>query len=325
MALTSPGSRFQQPARRSKPQFLDYIEVNGEKVELCPGMNAIIGENGAGKSSLLAMMTSPTLEKHVKGLKEQNKVEIPKLLDGDNVIKIKQNELEQRYWKNGGMFEESLYLPVDNAQFELKMHDWSSAVKNRVRFNLRQAATKNKLKETSFRFDFDLESKTYYIHVTEPNEFTRTNNPHEGHLQKINNALDILKAELETGYYESGTPEHQELTAAIAALDRLAQLLSEKSNNVKLVADTRNAISHAIAQYEETIRSKETDKDAEKRNYRGPKNAVRAVVLEAVSSACAEAPAVPLFRRCPVRQGQRSVPRRDSNSSLLLGMPMRLP
>lgn len=288
MALTSPSTRFQQPPRKPKQTYLDSITINDTVVELCPGINAIIGENGIGKSSLLNMITTPPskLPKHVKALKEANEIKISRILPDDRVVTIEQNELERRYWKSGGMFEAAQYPSVDNTLFERRMRGWSNSVKERVKSNIRAADIEKKLTDTSFKFDFSLEADTYYTRVVESEGFTNVENPHEQHLRKITDVLDVLKTELSSGYYTEGTLERSDLETAIAALNRLSSRLTQKSQTAKLISEVKNAISLAIVRYGSTIDSLETDADKEKRNYRDSQNAVRNAVLEAIRDVC---------------------------------------
>jgi len=120
LALTSPSTRFQQPARVMKPTFIDHMYINGTKVDLCSGINAIIGENGAGKSSLLSVLTEESPLQYVKNFtNKQNAIHADKVLKGSRVIRIKQGQLEKSYNENeSGMFEPSLYPVIDNTQFE---------------------------------------------------------------------------------------------------------------------------------------------------------------------------------------------------------------
>lgn len=295
MALTSSSTRFQQPPRRPKDIYLKSVLINGIAVELCPGINVIVGENGVGKSSLLATMTTPAsrLPKHVRALKEANGIQVSHILSGDRVVPIAQNELEQRFQKSGGMFEDAKYPSVDNSLFERRMREWSSAVKERIKRNIRTADIGKRLSGTSFKFDFDLEADTYYTRVVEPDGFTDVENPHEKHLGMINEAIDILNAEHSSGYYKEGTSERSGLEAALSALKHLSSQLAEKSQAVKSISETRNAISLAIARYGCVLDSLETDADRKKRNYRDSQNVVRNVVLEAVKDACRDEVTIP--------------------------------
>ncbi len=160
MALTSSDTCFQQPKCEMKASYIDHIEVNGVRVDLCPGINAIIGENGAGKSSLLTMLTDEHLPQYVKSfLTKRNTIQADKLLNGDRVVSIKQGQLEKSYSSDNGMFESSLYPEIDNTQFEARAKNWSKKVKERIESNIESATVLDKLKSTSFKLEPDLEKK----------------------------------------------------------------------------------------------------------------------------------------------------------------------
>lgn len=186
-----------------KASYIDHIEVNGVRVDLCPGINAIIGENGAGKSSLLTMLTDEHLPQYVKSfLTKRNTIQADKLLNGDRVVSIKQRQLEKSYSSDNGMFESSLYPEIDNTQFEARAKNWSKKVKERIESNIESATVLDKLKSTSFKLEPDLEKSTYYIQIDKPDDFTEGNNPHKAHIIKINNARAALISERSAGYYQ---------------------------------------------------------------------------------------------------------------------------
>lgn len=296
MALTSPETRFQQPAREMKVSYLDHIDINGVNVDLCPGINAIIGENGAGKSSLLSMLTDEQPPQHVKHfLTKSNTIRAGKLLHGDRVVSIKQGQLEQSYSSDNGMFESSLYPAIDNTQFEERTRVWSQKVKERIESNIQSKRVLNKLKSTSFKLDISLEKSTYYIQINEPDGFTGGNNPHKDHITKINNARATLISERTTNYYQEGTEEGRQLDAAIQALDELLKILNQRSERITLQNSVKNIISKQIATYSKKLEQLQSDEDARTANYRTKKNAVRSAVLNAVEDRLKARPEVPEF------------------------------
>lgn len=306
MALTSPDTRFQQRPRETKESYIKYMDVNGTRIELCSGINAIIGENGAGKSSLLAMLTEKSPKQHVMDfITKRNSIQADKRLQGDSFVSIKQGELEKKYWDNG-MFESSLYPEIDNTQFEANVKSWSKKVKETIDSNIESATTLHKLKNTSFKLNPDLEQSTYYIQINETDDFTGDANPHETRITKIDNVRAALIAERETGYYQAGTEERMQLDAAIQALDKLLEILKTRSKNVALRSSVKNIISKQIATYRSNLRRKQSYKDAETENYRTKKNAVRNSVLNAVKDSLKTKPEVPELTGMPSNLGASS-------------------
>lgn len=296
MALTSSDTRFQQPKCEMKASYIDHIEVNGVRVDLCPGINAIIGENGAGKSSLLTMLTDEHLPQYVKSfLTKRNTIQADKLLNGDRVVSIKQRQLEKSYSSDNGMFESSLYPEIDNMQFEACAKNWSKKVKERIESNIESATVLDKLKSTSFKLEPDLEKSTYYIQIDKPDDFTEGNNPHKAHIIKINNARAALISERSAGYYQEGTEERKQLDAAIQALSKLLNILRQRSERVALQNSVKNIISKQIATYTKQLERLQSDEDTRTKNYRLEKNEVRSAVLSAVKNQLKVKPEVSEF------------------------------
>ena len=302
LALTSPSTRFQQPARAKKPTFIDHMVINGKKVELCSGINAIIGENGAGKSSLLSVLTEKSLSQHVTTFTtKRNTVQVDKVLNGSRVISIKQGQLEESYNENeSGMFEPSLYPEIDNTQFEAAVKNWSNKLKEWIDSNIESTTVLDKLKNTSFRLNPDFEKGTYYIQINEPDDFTTGNaNPHKVHMNRIENALAVLTSECETNYYSEGTKERSHLDAAIQALDDLLIILKQRSERVDLQSSVKNIISRQIALYKNNLKLLQSDKDTQTANYQTQKKAVSSAVLGAVKDLLKTKPTVPKFTNMP--------------------------
>lgn len=303
MALTSPDTRFQQRPREMRESYIEYLDINGTRVDLCPGINAIIGENGAGKSSLLTMLAEKHPKQYVTDfITKRNTIRVDKRLQGDRFVSIKQGELEKKYWNNG-MFESSLYPEIDNTQFEMKVKNWSKKVRERIDGNIESATTLHKLKSTSFKLNPDLEQSMYYIQINEACDFTGDANPNAAHITQIDNARAVLIAERETNYYQEDTEERRQLDAAIQALDRLLEILKERSKNVALCSSVKNIISKQIATYKSDLKRKQSDKDTETENYRIKKNAVRNSVLNAVKDSLKIKPKVPKFTSMSVGLG----------------------
>lgn len=300
MALTSPGTRFQQPTRVTKASYIDHMDINGTRVDLCPGINAIIGENGAGKSSLLAMLTEERPPQHVKNfLTKRNAIQADKLLNGSRVVNIKQGQLEKSYSSDNGMFESSLYPEIDNTQFEARVKSWSKKVKERIDSNIESTTVLDKLKSTSFKLDPGLEKGTFYIQINEPDGFTGGVNPHKAHVTQIENARATLISERETNYYLEGTNERRQLDAAIQALGELLKILNQRSERVTLQNSVKNTISKQIATYKKNLEQLQSDKDTQKANYRAQKNAVSSAVLGAVKDLLKTKPEVQEFTSMP--------------------------
>lgn len=309
MALTSPTTRFQQPARVMKDAYIDHIDINGTRVDLCPGINAIIGENGAGKSSLLSMLTEVRRPQHVKNFTtKRNIVQADKVLNGSRVINIKQGQLEESYTNDNGMFELSLYPEIDNTRFEADVKSWAKKLKERIDSNIESTTVFDKLKSTSFRLNPDLENSTYYIQINEPDDFTTGSvNLHKAHMNQIKNALAILISESKTNYYSRGTEESRQLDAAIQALNNLLNIVKQRSECVDLQSLVKNIISGQIALYKKNLDLLQTAKDTQTANYRTQKNAVSFAVLGMIKDLLKTKPEVPEFTNMPDNLGVDSI------------------
>lgn len=110
LAFTSPGTRFQIPMPTSKPGYIkSFSYEDGTEVELSPGLNAIIGENGAGKSSLIELLVNPTpKEKWISDFQSRHSICNQNTPDLSRTVRIRQGQLRDDF-NNGMLFSESLF------------------------------------------------------------------------------------------------------------------------------------------------------------------------------------------------------------------------
>lgn len=104
-SITSPETRFNRYNNKNN-NYIKEISINNEKIELSNGINAIIGDNGSGKSLLMDILSNKRqLPIHYKVLKAKNKIDV--IYEGDkNIEYIAQGKIIKDV-KNGTLFKEN--------------------------------------------------------------------------------------------------------------------------------------------------------------------------------------------------------------------------
>ena len=84
-------------------------------IGLSNGLNAIIGENGSGKSTILKLLNASCRERYVKDLMEKNKM-FCNTVDSSKRLYIGQGDIVSKFDDNK-LFPSDNYVEVDNSEF----------------------------------------------------------------------------------------------------------------------------------------------------------------------------------------------------------------
>lgn len=191
MALTSPKTRFKR-----KDKIINYVPkfiLNNETINLSPGFNAIIGENGSGKSSLINMISSIKLENYQKKLMNMNGFSIEPLKLSKKAIA--QNEIIQKN-KNKFIFDETYFSKVDHSLFENAIKSFSDKLFEFITYQINKHKAILDVQNSVLQLKENLYfAKTYYITVDGSN-FETIDNPYKDRVASLNSILVSIKNEI---------------------------------------------------------------------------------------------------------------------------------
>ena len=102
LSLTSPDTRFERNDEGNNSNYINEIKLGDKSYELSTGINAIIGENGAGKSYILGKLNGEEDRKYKK-INDINKVKISKV-GSPSITKISQGEIIEKV-KSGNLLD----------------------------------------------------------------------------------------------------------------------------------------------------------------------------------------------------------------------------
>ena len=109
MAVTSFETRANRRPNQNK-RFIKSIKIKDEEYELSKGINAIIGDNGSGKSMLLeCMKNNEKMNSYYRNLLESNNIKISNIGENPNGMSIKiipQGSIIEKV-KEGELFKDS--------------------------------------------------------------------------------------------------------------------------------------------------------------------------------------------------------------------------
>lgn len=288
MAFTSPKTRF-NVNENTNINFMKYINIGGCPIQLTNGINAIIGENGSGKSSILKILNNDSTLQYVRKIKDDNTIEYDSV-DNSHINYIGQNDIVERFSKNT-LFDDSNYGNIDHRQFQSEYAKFSNDLYGYIDTNISKKSTIESLKSRKLEYLEDM-GGSYYVDVR---PFTKIYNSDNMHREKLNDLVDIvnkISQLIADGYYNEYT---NVLIETLNSLIYIGRSILAKSNVAKRRQFVRTNIESKVATYQAKVNEASSSYDqritADKEKRRVFINElIRAMVLNARSN---EFPKIP--------------------------------
>lgn len=280
LAFTAPDTRFNVRDLSYKQEYLKEINIGDDRILLSPGINAIIGENGAGKSSLLKLIVSEKPKKlWVKKFEEAERITIHTPILPDERTYIEQSQLQNSF-NDGRIFDPELFLDIFNEQYIEQVRSYSNTLKEIIRNNISQSDNLEKLTNMVFELDESLEGETFAFNVVADSKFSSIDNPHKEQLVNLKLAISKLRIEVtKIDLYEK--EEIVDLKNVIKIIEQLKTSVQMKSNNIQAEKTVRSLMVSIISDYNAVIAAHRTDVDFRRQEYRSKKEAF----LESIAAA----------------------------------------
>lgn len=270
LAFTSPGTRFQVPTPEPKPGFIKAFSYGeGDEIMLSPGLNAVIGENGAGKSSLIELLVNPTpKEKWISDFREKHAISSDGMPNLERTVQIRQGQLREKF-NDDTLFSESLFSEIDHSKFEREVRAFSKALKSMVESSIAGKRHRDAMATCAVTIDPELEGTTFNVSVVSDEGFTSVANRHSERHASLEKIIDAIQVELESGYYTA--EETDSLKNAKDAIASLAGTVFLRKAEVDAQIELRNIIHLEIEQYISNCSLHTTEIDNRKKAYRQKK------------------------------------------------------
>lgn len=267
MAISSFNSRANRNENHNS-YYIENIKVGEKMYPLVNGINAIIGDNGSGKTMLLNLLCNGKI-RYYDDLVKENKLAFnynKKDFQKNYIEYISQGEIKDKV-KDGMLFSGSsdYYNEISTkATFSLNITDYFSKLHKYVMQNISVNESRDKLKNKSIsvipvKGNFYLPNINSAIDLLDISEDNERKN-------KLNNAISTLKGEFNNNkdYYKKLMLEDK-INFTIKELDDIYKniennyLLKEKDNKV------RSIITKHLNNYETSLSTRRTSDEKEKK------------------------------------------------------------
>lgn len=282
LALTSPRTRFKR--RQDVKKVIDYLSVNDKVFPLSSGLNAIIGENGSGKTLLLSVLQEK-FPKYYKNIIDTNNIHYNATIDLANTLKINQGEITKNSYESNSIFgnDVNYFKNIDNTIFVEKTNAFSKDLLKKIKSTIIKEELYEKLENIKYLHNPDLEKETtFYITIHKIENFEVVSNPHEDRAVNLKSILDQLNGEIINNYYDKEISE--KLIEVKEKLLVVYDMVQNKNIKIKKEIRVKNAIINKIDDYITKITPNTTELASNISNYKSDKSNLKYSVLNYINA-----------------------------------------
>lgn len=289
-AFTNIENRFNRVVNKNT-KIIENIKFDTNEIILSNGINAIIGDNGSGKTLLLDFISKENeLEKHYRNLVEKNK--ITKKTNGQpSIYYVEQNQIIDQV-KKGELFNDTKYYePISTkTTFKDSIKKYSKEIIEYINYNIETKKLKNKLEEE--RINLIIEKENFFIPIAKIDIQTSLNK-YKTRSDALENIIKSLKDEFQDNqdFYK----EYKERIEIINdQLKSIKESILEKSNNIEIDNIIKNLIISSLRNFDSEMDKNRTDKEKENVKYKQEKNDFCRLIIDYISR-IANKPEIPKF------------------------------
>lgn len=263
-SFTSMDTRFNR-LKNTNVNYIDKIKIKDREYPLSNGINAIIGDNGSGKTMLMDILTGSKLKNEYKAIKKLNEIEVIELGTPSKEY-IKQNQIidDVRKGKLFSTSHENKYKDITTKQtFKTRVNNYAIKLIKAINKNIEIEELKNNLENIIFA----PASELYEIVIPNiKNDLSIVENEFEEHAESLQIIYETLLDEYNDNkkFYN----KNKGLNAIITQLKKLIIDYTKKSDKINREILIKNSIISRCEVFNSNMSSNETDKEKEFKEYK---------------------------------------------------------
>ena len=268
-AFTSFKTRFNRIDNRNT-KYVKSIKCNDVVYPLCNGINAIIGDNGAGKTLFLELIEGKQIKPYYSRIARENSISIEKE-NNPMVEYIKQNEIIENV-KKGELFKKennNYFDEITNKElFKKNIKDYSIKV---IKYIQESINIDTKIKSLD-SLNFKLEKRDWKRYIPTINkEIADIKNEFRDRYSEMNNIYSMLEKEYNDNkkFYDEN---YSSLKEIIEKINKVQLNLNEKNKQIIKCNEIINLIKSSLETFDLNMEKKRTDQEKENNDYNSNKN-----------------------------------------------------
>ena len=261
LSLTSPDTRFERNDEGNNSNYINEIKLGDKSYELSTGINAIIGENGAGKSYILGKLNGEEDRKYKK-INDINKVKISKV-GSPSIMKISQGEIIEKV-KSGNLLDNDseFYDEISTInEFKTNITSFVSNLKKYVEERIKKRENQDKVNSLKIQIKEFKEIKNYYISLNTDIE-TIENNPKDRYTE-INNIYTKLYNEYKSNSNFYTEEKEIAINKILTSLQDLRKIIAKERDEISQKNKTINVIIGVFNEINTKIKADRTSQENE--------------------------------------------------------------
>ena len=261
LSLTSPDTRFEKNDEGNNSNYINEIKLGDKSYELSTGINAIIGENGAGKSYILGKLNGEEDRKYKK-INDINKVKISKV-GSPSITKISQGEIIEKV-KSGNLLDNDseFYDEISTInEFKTNITSFVSNLKKYVEERIKKRENQDKVNSLKIQIKEFKEIKNYYISLNTDVE-TIENNPKDRYTE-INNIYTKLYNEYKSNSNFYTEEKEIAINKILTSLQDLRKIIAKERDEISQKNKTINVIIGVFNEINTKIKADRTSQENE--------------------------------------------------------------
>lgn len=261
MAVTSPETRINTQENRNR-DYISCFKIGAAECPLENGINAIIGENGSGKSTILKLLHAHRRERHVKELMEKNGM-ICNTVDSSKRLYIGQGDIVSKFEGNR-LFPSDNFVEVDNNGFRDAYSRYAHEVLDFIKKRIKARDSEIQLQKETLQYNDVMNDANYFISFAVDTDYSDVENDHTApnrDMQKLLKAVSYMKDDSYYVDYKTDLNRIYELLIGIYAK------IHRKYDKKEIEKMVKNSIVSASTSYDNKVSEAATSRENDRRDF----------------------------------------------------------